>query len=300
LGIQLYKEPVLEKPIMVACWPGVGNIGTVTGETLIKHIAAEELGEIEAWDFFYPRKVSIRSGVLENLEFPNVKFYFKKLAQRDVIISVGDEEPGDDGGPYAQGKKAYTMGNLVLDVAEKFGCRRIYTSCAAISSSHHGFRSKVWAATSHEYLKKEARGYRNTILRSEAEGRPRYSSIPGMKGLLLGLAATRGMEAICLMGEIPDYLTRVPLPYPRASKAVFEVLCDLLGVPSANNEIDEMITRLDGIIAGVVEQFSPEIKERIAQRKSVLQATPETITEDDENWIKEHLDDLFKKGGGGE
>jgi uncharacterized protein len=299
LGIQLYKEPVLENAILVAGWPGVGNIGTTAAETLVKQLGAEELGEIEAWDFFYPKKASIRSGVLETLEFPGNKFYFKKLERRDVIIFVGEEEPGDDGAP-AHGEKAYQMGNLILDVAQKFGCRRIYTSCAGISSSYHGFKSKVWAATSHDYLKKEAQGYKNTILRSAAEGNPRYSSIPGMKGLLLGIAGTRGMEAICLMGEIPDYLTRVPLPYPRASKAVFEVLCDLLGVNADNAEIDDMISRLDSLIEGVVEQFSPEIKERIAQRKSTLQAAPETITEEDESWIKEHLDDLFKKGGGSE
>ena len=295
MGIEFYKEPKLERTMMVACWPGVGNIGRIAIDSLMSKIGAEALGEIEPWDFFYPRKLSVKSGVLQNLEFPDNKFYFKKLERRDVIIFVGDEEP-DNASAYAQGQKAYQIGNLVLDVAEKFGCRRIYTSCAAISSTHHRDKSKVWAVASHAYLKKEAKSYVNTVLMSEVEGRGRYNRIPGLKGLLVGLAKKRGLEAMCLMGEIPDYLTQVPLPYPRASKAVLDILCSLLGCENDDNALNEMITRVDELIDGVVEQFPQEIKERIEQRKSISQAKPETITKEDEEWIKGHLDDLFKKG----
>ncbi len=299
MGIQYYKEPKLEKPWLIACWPGLGNIGTIAAENLIRQTGAEELAEIEAWDFFYPQKVSIKSGVLENLEFPSNKFYYKKLEQRDFIIFNAEEQPADDRGTYSQGKKAFEMGNLVLDVAEKFSCQRIYTSCAAIASTHHRIQSGVWAVTSHEYLKKEVKGYPSTVLMSDVEGRGQYSTIPGIKGLLLGLAKSRGLEAICLMGEIPDYLVRVPLPYPRASRAVLEVMGHLTGVRIDYTAVDEMIGRLDGVIDNVVEQFSPEIKERIAQRKTALQAKPETITQEDEKWIKDHLDELFKPGGSG-
>ena len=38
---------------------------------------------------------------------------------------------------YAEGRKAYRMADLVLDVAEKFKCRRVYTSGAAVALIHH-------------------------------------------------------------------------------------------------------------------------------------------------------------------
>ena len=92
LGIRLYKEPKLEKPDMVACWPGIGNIGIIAVDTLRGQIQAEELGEIEPWDFFYPRKVTIKAGILEDLEFPSNKFYYKRMEKKDLMFFIGEEQ----------------------------------------------------------------------------------------------------------------------------------------------------------------------------------------------------------------
>jgi len=284
---------------MVASWPGIGNIGIIAVDTLRGQIRAEELGEIEPWDFFYPRKVIIKAGVLEDLEFPSNKFYYQKLGKKDLIFFIGEEQPTDGGRMYAEGRKAYQMADLVLDVAEKFGCQRIYTSGAAVALTHHALKPRVWAVTSSEDLSKEVKSYENTILMGEIEGRGGQGSITGLNGLLLGLARKRGFEAICLMGEIPDYLSGAPFPYPRASKSVLEVLTNLLEIEIDYGALDEMAVRIDDIIGGLYEKFPSEIRERIEQRKLVVQPKPEAITEEDEKWIKEHIDELFKKGGQG-
>ena len=91
MGIRLYKEPKLGKPDMVASWPGIGNIGIIAVDTLRGQIQAEEFGEIEPWDFFYPRRVVIKAGQLEDLEFPSNKFYYKRLEQKDLIFFIGEE-----------------------------------------------------------------------------------------------------------------------------------------------------------------------------------------------------------------
>jgi len=89
MGIRLYKEPKLEKPVLIASWPGIGNIGIIAVDTLRGIVRAEELGEIEAWDFFYPSKVLIRDGELKDLEFPSSKFYFKRTEGRDLLFFYG-------------------------------------------------------------------------------------------------------------------------------------------------------------------------------------------------------------------
>jgi len=300
LGIRLYRQPKLEKPDMVASWPGIGNIGAIAVDTLRSQIQAEELGEIEPWDFFYPRKVVIKDGVLEDLEFPSNKFYYKRLGKKDLIFFIGEEQPTDGGGMYAEGRKAYQMANLVLDVAERFGCQRVYTSGAAVTLTHHALKPRVWTVTSRDNLNKEVKRYENTILMSEIEGGGNQGSITGLNGLLLGLAKKKGFEAICLMGEIPDYLSRAPFPYPRASKSVLEILTNLLGIEIDYAALDEMAVQIDDVIDSVYESFPPEIKERIEQRKLVIQPKPEAITEEDEKWIKEHIDELFKRGRGGD
>lgn len=300
MGIRLYTEPKLRKPDMVAGWPGIGNIGLIAVTTLRGQIGAKELGELEPWDFFYPRRLIIKDGILADLEFPSSKFYYQRLAKKDLIFFVGEEQPIDGGRVYAEGKKAYQIANLVLDVAERFGCRRVYTSGAAVALTRHTLRPRVWAVTSSEDLIKEVKNYENTILMSEIEGRGDWGSISGLNGLLLGLAKKRGFEAICLMGEIPDYLSGAPFPYPRASKSVLEVLTSLLGIQINYDALDEMAVQMDVIIGGIYEKLPPEIREKIEQRKYVMPAKPEMITEEDKEWIKKHIDELFKKGGRGD
>ena len=296
MALILHKKPRLKNPIMLVGWPGIGNIGIITVDTLRQEIEAEELGEIEPWDFFYPSKVVIKGSVLTDLEFPGNKFYYKRLEDKDLIFFIGEEQPSSGGRMYAEGGKAYEMANLVLDVAERFGCQRVYTSGAAVALTHHTLKPRVWAVATREDLVAEAKGYANTILMSEVEGRGGQGNITGLNGLLIGAAKKRGLEGICLMGEIPDYLSRVPFPYPKASESILEVLATILGVRIDPNVLDDMTGQMEVVIGNVFKQFPQEIRERIEQRKLVIQSRPGAITEEDEQWLKEHIDEFFKQG----
>ena len=298
MGIVIYREPELENPVMVASWPGIGNIGIIAVDTLKNMMGAEELGEIEPWDFFYPRKVLIRNGELKDVEFPSSKFYFKRTGETDLLFFVGEEQPSDGGRTYAEGKKAYQMANLVLDVAQKFGCKRVYTSGAAVAPIHHTARPKVWAVPNTKGLISEVKTYENTILMSDIEGRGGQGNITGLNGLLLGVARRRGIEAICVMGEIPVYLQGFPLPYPRASKSVLEVLTAALGIEIDMDRIAGFIEQSDSQIEQLYEKFPPKIKEQLDKLKFVGYAQPTEpapITEEDKKRILEDIDKFFKK-----
>ena len=298
MGVRLYKEPKLENPVMVASWPGIGNIGIIAVDTLRNMLEAEDLGEIEPWDFFYPKKVLIRNGELKELEFPSSKFYFKRTGEKDLLFFIGEEQPADGGRTYAEGKKAYQMANIVLDVAQRFGCQRVYTSGAAVAPIHHTTRPKVWAVPNNKGLISEVKSYENTILMSEIEGRGGQGNITGLNGLLLGVARKRGIEAICVMGEIPVYLQGFPFPYPKASKSVLEVLTAALGIEIDMDRISSFIERSDKEIEQLYEKFPPEIKEQLDKLKYVSYdkpTEPAPITEEDKKRILEDIDKFFKK-----
>ena len=297
MGVILFQEPSLNNPDLVACWPGIGNIGLIAVDHLKRQIQAEELGEIEPSDFFYPSKVTIRESLIENLEFPTSKFYVKNLANKDLLIFIAEEQPATRDRVYAEGTKAYQMANLVLDIAQRFGCRRVYTSGAAVALTHYSLTPRVWAVASNQNLLKEMKNYPNVIRMGDAVSQGDRSSITGLNGLLSGLAYKRGFEAICLMGEIPDYLSGAPFPYPRASKSILEVLSDILGIVSDYSALDDMATQVDGVIDDLYDKLPSEIKDRIEQRKSILESQTAAITEDDEKWLKEHIDELFKHEG---
>jgi len=298
MGIRLYKEPKLEKPVLIASWPGIGNIGIIAVDTLRGIVRAEELGEIEAWDFFYPSKVLIRDGELKGLEFPSSKFYFKRTEGRDLLFFMGEEQPTEGGRAYAEGTKAYQMANLVLDVALKFGCRRVYTSGAAVAPIHHTSRSKVWAVPNSEGLIAEVRSYENTVIMSDIEGRGGQGSITGLNGLLLGVAKKRGLEGICVMGEIPVYLQGLPLPYPKASKSVLEVLSAALGLNIPMEGIAAFAERSEEEIETLYKGFPEQIREQLDKLKHVPYAKPTKpgpITEEDKKKILEDIDKFFNK-----
>jgi proteasome assembly chaperone (PAC2) family protein len=298
MGIKLYREPELEKPIMFVGWPGIGNIGIIAVNTLKSILKAEEFGEIESWDFFYPKKVSIKDGLLEDLEFPSNKFYYQRLDEKDLLFFIGEEQPTEGGRMYASGEKAYQMANLVLDVGSKFGCQRVYTSGACVSLIHHQVKPRVCAVVSSENLIGEVKKYPNTILMSEIGGREEgEGTITGLNGLLLGLAKKRGLEGICLMGEIPDWLSGVLLPYPKASKSVLEVFAEILGVSIDFTFLDKTEVQIEETIESFYLKFPPEMKEEYDQRKFIAQVKPGTITVQAQIYVDERFEKGDNEGG---
>lgn len=304
MGIRYIKEVELADPVLVASWPGIGNIGLIAVDAIRRSLRAEQLAYIEPEEFFYPNKVIIRSGELVELGFPASEFYYKRTDKRDVIFFTGEEQPTEAGGRvYAEGHKAYELANLVLDVAQKYGCKRIYTSGAAVSPLHHTARSRVWAVPNSASMLEELRNYENTILMSDVEGRGGQGNITGLNGLLLGVAKRRGIEAICLMGEIPVYLQGFPFPYPKGSKSVLEVLTAALGIWMDMETIDHLAAESEKELTGLYERLPQEVKDQLDRLKQSTVAAPESgeaITEEDKKKILEDVDRFFKRDRGGE
>ncbi len=297
MGIKLYKKPKLENPVMFVGWPGIGNIGIIAVSALKDQLKAETLGEIESWDFFYPRKVYIQDGLLERLEFPSNQFYYKRLGQKDLLFFIGEEQPAVGGRMYASGEKAYRMANFVIDVAIQFGCKRVYTSGACVSLSHHQLKPRVIAVVSSKPLIQEIKEYSNTILMSEMGERGEgEGTITGLNGLLLAVAKKRGLESLCLMGEIPDWLSGASFPYPKASRSVLEVFSDILKVEIDFGFLDKIERQVEEMIETFYAKFPPDLKEEYDQRKYLVQTHPGTITVQAQIFVDEH----FKEGGEGE
>lgn len=302
MGVKIYKEPILKNAVMLCGWPGIGNIGITAIDTLRKEVEAEELGEIEPWDFFYPRKVVIENGLLRDLIFPKNKFYFKKSEKYGLLFFIADEQPAEEKGGYARGRKAYEIANLVLDVALKFGCQRIYTSGAAVAQVHHARKPRVWAVPNSRELIDEIRDYKNTILMSEIEGWRNQGFISGLNGLMLGVAQKRGLEAICLMGEIPYYLQWIPSPYPRASQSVLEVLTRILDIKINFTLFNQYVKRMDKNIEELISMFLKSLPQNIRERLEAglenLSGKPAQlgpITDEEVKWFKEHGDKFLKE-----
>jgi proteasome assembly chaperone (PAC2) family protein len=293
MGVKLNKEPELKDPVMLCGWAGIGNVGLVAINAMRRLVRAEEFGEIQPDDFFEPSRAVIRDGLIEEMRFPATKFYSYRGQDRDLIFLAGEQQPAD-------GRKVYEMAGLVLDVAAQFGCRRVYTSGASVTMTHHTAKPRVWAVPNHRSLIPEVRRYGNTVLMSEAGDTEGAGTITGLNGLLLGVARHRQIDAVCLMGEVPYYVQGAPWPYPKASISVLEVLGRVLHLSLDLRELHETAAKVEANIEQILEALATaeELPEQVRTEMDKLLHPPQTqlgpITEAEKKEILDHIDELFR------
>jgi len=231
--VKLYARPRLKSPVMLAAWPGVGNVAIIVATYLRRKLNFKELGEIEAPHFFDPIGVMVRDNVVEAPQFPQNSFYYwkNKAGGSDIILFIGDDQPTT---------KAYELANCVLDVGIHFQVRRIYTCAAALTRIHHTEQPKVWGVATSQQLADDLKRY-NLVERGNLQ-------ISGLNGLLLGVTKEKDIEGVCLLGEVPMYATRIQ--NPMAALMVLEVLAKMLSI-----EVD----------TAELAQLARETKERMKQ-----------------------------------
>ena len=213
---------------MFASWPGIGNVSLTAAKYLVEKLNAEEIGEIDPVSFFDPNGVTVRDNVVESPRFPESKFYYwcSDKDDNNLLVFIGEEQPAF---------KGYELVNCVLDVAQKFNVTRIYSCAAAVTQSHHSEESKVWAVATTPRLVEELSKY-DVILRGNLR-------IAGLNGLIMGMAKDRGIEGICLLGEVPAYATQIA--NPKASLAVLTVLNKMLGIELDLNELKSLAKQVE-------------------------------------------------------
>ena len=211
--IRLYARPRLKSPVMLASWPGIGNVSIIVASYLKKKLDFKELGEIEPSHFFDAIGVVAKDNVIEAPQFPQSKFYYwkNKGEGSDIILFIGEDQPI---------AKAYELANCVLDVGARFQAKRIYTCAAALSRIHHSEQPRAWGVVTSQHMSGDLEKY-GLVQRGNLQ-------IAGLNGLLLGVTKERGIEGICILGEVPMYATRIQ--NPMAALVVLKVLTKMLDI----------------------------------------------------------------------
>ena len=231
--VKLHARPKLNSPNMIAAWPGIGNVSLLVATYLERKLDFKKLGEIEAAYFFDPIGVVVRDNIVEAPQFPQSKFYYweNKGEGSDIILFIGDDQPA---------AKGYELANCVVDVGLSFQVKRVYTCAAALTRIHHSEQPKVWGVATGPELTDELQRY-DLVQRGNLQ-------IAGLNGLFLGVAKEKGVEGICLLGEVPTYATRIQ--NPMAALAILGILPKMLDI-----EIDTF----------ELAQLAEEMKEKMKQ-----------------------------------
>jgi proteasome assembly chaperone (PAC2) family protein len=224
--IKIRARPRLNSPNMVAAWPGIANVATIAVSYLQKRLEFKDLGELDAAHFFDPIGITVRDNVIEEPQFPQSKFYYWKNrpGKSDLILFIGDDQPA---------VKAYDLAGCVLDMAVRFKVSRIYTCAAAITRMHHTEMPKAWGVVTTRQLTAELERH-DLMQRGNLQ-------IAGLNGLLLGVAKERGIDAMCLLGEVPAHAARIQ--NPMAALAILRVLTRMLDIKVDLLELEQIASQ---------------------------------------------------------
>jgi hypothetical protein len=246
--VKLHQQPQAKTCFMFACWPGIGNVSLIAAKYLVEKLNAVEIGEIDGPAFFEPIGVTVRDNIVEAPRFPESKFYYWQDAQKEkgLVLFVGEEQPNS---------KGHELVSCVLDVAQKLKVARIYSCAAAVTHVHHSEEPKVWGAATKEELTGELKE-QGVILRGDLR-------IAGLNGLILGMAKERGLEGVCLLGEVPSYA--VQIANPKASLAVLKVFIEMLDIDVDLADLAHLAERTTAEVDRIAKQATAEFIDQFTE-----------------------------------
>ena len=226
----LVSERILEKPkptnpVLVCGLPGSGYVGKLAADHLVGEFKLERVAEYQSAAF--PPQVSVKED--GTVDPPKGELYFGAPEKgQELFVFTADAQPTTSEGEYE-------LSDAVVRFAKKCGVRRVYTLAAYITGSFSNSPRVYGSGTSKEV---------NEMLAEKGVVLMKDGGISGMNGLLIGVAALRGLEGACLLGETSGYVVDAG-----ASKAVLELLSKVVGLPIDTSRLREKAEETQKVIS---------------------------------------------------
>ncbi len=227
------KEVTLKDPILVEGLPGVGHVGKLVADHIVEELKAEKI--IEIYSPHFPPQVMVKEdGTIKQVRN---EIYARQgeNGEPDLLILIGDYQSATNEGHYE-------LTSIFLDIAESFNVKRIY-ALGGYGTGQFVEKSTVMGAATRPELVEEMKLQGVLFHENEPGG-----GIIGVSGLLLGLGALRGIDAICLMGVTSGYLVD-----PKAASEVLRVLSHILGLEVGMHALEERAKEMEKIIGKLQE-----------------------------------------------
>ena len=187
-----------------ASLPDMGRVGGIVSSFLSRHLKAEQVAEIASSDKPW---VSHFDGVVKSAHDVYKIFYSK---QDKLMVFTGESQPQDPG-------ELYRLCCMFLDYVQSIGkVTRLYGAGGYLREQVTG-APRVCGVVNRQELKKVLTGAGIDRVGNE------ITNITWFNGLILGLAAERGIDAIGLFGEIAE----TTVPQPLAAKAIISAFAKL-------------------------------------------------------------------------
>ncbi|WP_290900254.1 proteasome assembly chaperone family protein [Ferroglobus sp.] len=241
VDIRILKKPEelqLRDPVLVEGLPGIGHVGKLVADHLVKVLDVVKVAEI--YSHYFPPQVIVNED--GTIRLPKNEIYAYK-GERDLLILVGDFQSISNEGHYE-------LVNAYMKIAKMFGVKRILT-LGGYGVGRLVEEPYVIGAANRKELIEELKSYGVKIEEGEPAG-----GIIGASGLLLGAAMLEGIEAACLMGVTSGYMVD-----PKSAKAVLEVLMKMLKIEVSIEDLEERAKEMEKLIAQIKEMQEAAVQQ---------------------------------------
>ena len=215
MKLNIIKEFRADEFTVFASLPDMGRVGGIVSSFLAAHLKAEPVAEIVSSDKPW---VSYSDGVVKSAS-DVYRLYYDGSTK--LLIFTGESQPQDP-------VQLYALCNALIDHVQSAGrVKRLYGAGGYLREQLAG-APRVCGVVNRPELK--------SVLQNagiEPVG-PEITTITWFNGIILGLAAERGIDAIGLFGEISE----TSVPQPLAAKSILSAFARLEKIPLDTKPLD--------------------------------------------------------------
>jgi len=282
MSIKLVGDSDARAPVLIAGWPGMGQVGLGACDYLRRKLNAAPYAQIDVSAYYRPEALTVEKGLGRMPDAPKQDLYY--ASEPPLFIFEGDTQ--------LAGEPGFKLAAELLDFVLRHGTETVFTGAAYATAVSFRQRPEIYGAATNEILRATFASYGVKPLK---EG-----NISGLNGLLLGLAAQRAMPAACLLATMPHYA--IEAPNPKASRALIQVFQRILNTSVDMDEIDEAVLQADQMF----KDFEAKVNEAIQQLRQNLGAHAEGGQADGEETderpeppdLMERVEKLFEEARG--
>lgn len=287
-SIMVLRQPVLERPTMIAAfggWPDAGEVATSAVRYLRDKLRAELFAELLPEEFYVFTELRPETSVGDNpwerrISWPANRLYSWKGQGEapDLVLLMGVE-------PHL---KWGTFVDAVLDLAAGLSVARVISLGGTLDSVPHTRDPLISGASGDS-------GLRDTMkfLAIRPSG---YEGPTSIHSALLDACNRRGVPNASLWGHGPLYLQSTF--NPRVCYVLLKMLVSMLNLPLDLEDFRQVAESFDRQVDEAVAK-NPELQEYVKQLERSVEKTPETSEEEmpSPQAIVEDLEDYLRRRG---
>lgn len=241
--VVILKKPRMRDPVFITGLPGIGLVGKIAVDYLLKQYKAEKIAEIVSASF--PPSIYTKDSIADLIKD---EIHFLRIGKQDFLFLAGPVQPSLDS-RFSLSGDHYEFAESIVNAIKKLGVKKVYTLAGINVGDKRMEKSPrvVISSTSKAELESFKKFGNELVKIDKGEG-----LISGAAGLIVGFAKKGGMTGTCLMGE-----TNLKLVYGDhgAAKKVLEILIKKFGFRVKMEEIEKEAKEIEQAFSQLSKQL---------------------------------------------